>query len=81
MLGLSSLPLIIIPHPLAGNSEQLVHDKAAVIANEVAFALTTTPAELTIQYREKFLQPAERRLSGGEYCVDTSCRIDPVVSG
>ena len=80
MLGLSALPLITIPHPLAGNNEQLVTDKASAIADEVAFALSATPAQLAARYQETYLKPTERRLAGGEYCVDTSCRIDPAIS-
>ena len=80
VLGLSTLPLIVIPHPLAGNNAQLVAAKASEIANEVAFALRATPNQLADRYREKFLQPTERRLAGGEYCIDTSCRIDPAIA-
>ena len=44
VLGMGGLPLLPIPHPLAGNDGALVRAKAEAIADEVLSALTDAPA-------------------------------------
>lgn len=80
MLGAPDLPLIAIPHPLAGNSRELVHAKAFAIANEVAHALTASPALLAARYAGRFLNLTESRLAGGAVCIDTHCALDPALT-
>jgi hypothetical protein len=80
VLGLPGLPLIAIPHPLAGNSPALVQAKAAAIAAEVRAALLLSPAVLTTKYAAQFCQLTERRLAGGAVCVDTVCASDPTLT-
>ena len=77
VLGIDSLPLVAIPHPLAGNRDALVSAKADAISTEVLAALTSSEEFLTKRYRSKFLQLAERRLPGGAVCLDESCALDP----
>lgn len=81
VLGLPSLPLIPIPHPLAGNAPDLVVAKAAAIAGAVAEALTGDPATLAVREGARFRTLTERRLVGGAVCVDAVCALDPAVDG
>ena len=76
VLGIDTLPLIAIPHPLAGNANDLVLAKAAAIANEVELALTESAQLLSERYKTKFLQLTERRLDRGALCIDEACAID-----
>lgn len=77
VLGIGSLPLIAIPHPLAGNGEALVSAKADAITAEIISALTSAEHSIVERYQGKFLQLAERRLAGGAVCLDESCTLDP----
>lgn len=77
VLGMADLPLIAIPHPLAGNAGDLVVAKAAAIGAEVADALTLPVGTLSARYAGRFLALEERRLSGGAVCVDAACAVDP----
>ena len=77
VLGIESLPLIAIPHPLADNAQALVDAKAQAIAQELALALTASTSEIVQRYSNKFLHLAERRLEGGAICIDEVCAVDP----
>lgn len=77
VLGIDSLPLIAIPHPLAGNGDALVSAKADAIVSEVVAALTGSESTLLERYQGRFLQLAERRLAGGAVCLDEACSLDP----
>jgi hypothetical protein len=77
VLGISDLPLIAIPHPLAGNDSNLVKSKAAAIVDEVERALTDPIELLSKRYDGLFLQLTERRLAGGAVCIDDVCAVDP----
>jgi hypothetical protein len=80
VLGLGSLPLLPVPHPLAGNDSALVRAKALAIAEEVLHALTATPAELTARHADRFLALTERRMEGGAVCTDEACVYDPALT-
>ena len=77
VLGLGALPLLPIPHPLAGNDATLVRAKAEAIAAEVLSALTDTPAALAARHGARFLALTDKRLDGGAVCVDEACVYDP----
>lgn len=77
---MSALPLVAIPHPLAGNERDLVGAKARAIAEEVVSALTDPVDSITARYAGRFLRLTERRLDGGAVCVDEVCAIDPVIA-
>ena len=81
MLGLGVLPLVSIPHPLAGNDSVLVRAKARAIAAEVAHALTAASEVLAARYTDRFLTLTERRLDGGAVCIDAVCVLDPALVG
>ena len=34
-LGMGSVPIVVIPHPLAGNKPDLVQEKAAAVVDEI----------------------------------------------
>ena len=60
---MGSVPIAVIPHPLAGNKPEEVKKKAEAIAREV-IAILTQPADTLAQaYRERFLQPAKKRFA------------------
>lgn len=77
VLGLGGLPLVPIPHPLAGNDAARVRAKARAIADEVWRALTLPAAEVEARHARTFLALTERRFAGGAACVDDACAIDP----
>ncbi len=77
VLGMGGLPLVPIPHPLAGNDDALVAAKAAAVAAEVLDCLTTPAEVLAARYAPRFRQLTERRLTGGAVCVDDVCAYDP----
>ena len=76
VLGISDLPLIAIPHPLAGNDAALVKLKAAAIVDEIERALTDSIELLSERYEGRFLQLTERRLARGAMCIDDVCAVD-----
>jgi hypothetical protein len=80
VLGIGALPLIALPHPLAGNDAALVAEKAAALADEVIAALTGSTATLTSHYAERFVTLTERRLAGGAVCIDPVCVVDPAMT-
>ena len=77
---MAALPLVAIPHPLAGNESALVGAKARAIANEVVIALTDPIESIGVRYEGRFLSLIERRLDGGAVCVDEICAIDPAIA-
>ncbi len=79
VLGMGALPLVPIPHPLAGNGSDLVGAKARAIASDVAGALTDSVEALSMRYEGQFLSLTDRRLDGGAVCIDEVCAIDPAV--
>lgn len=80
VLGIGALPLIALPHPLAGNDAALVAEKASALADEVIAALTGSTAALTSRYAERFVTLTERRLAGGAVCIDSVCVVDPALT-
>ncbi len=76
MLGAPGLPLIAIPHPLADNQPELVEAKAAAIVDEVFEALTGDADAVADANRTRFVRLTQRRLEGGELCLDDACAID-----
>ena len=76
MLGAAGLPLVPIPHPLADNGPSLVDAKAAAIVEEVYDALVGDADAVGAAHRDRFAQLTQRRLEGGELCLDDSCAID-----
>lgn len=80
VLGIGALPLIALPHPLAGNDATLVAAKAAALAPEVTAALTDSVPVLAARYAERFVTLTQRRLDGGAVCIDTVCAIDPAIT-
>ena len=80
VLGAPGLPLVPIPHPLADNQPSLVDAKAAAIVDEVTEALTGDAAEVSDAHRDRFVRLTQRRLAGGELCLDDACAIDLALS-
>jgi hypothetical protein len=76
---MGSLPLIAVPHPLAGNSTELVSAKARAISAEIVGALTEPAAAVAARYARRFLSLTERRLERGAVCLDDACTIDPAI--
>jgi hypothetical protein len=76
VLGLGGLPLIAVPHPVAGNHRQLVAAKARAVADEVVDALTTDRSALAERYRARFTRLTQKRLPHGAVCVDEECAVD-----
>lgn len=76
MLGAPGLPLVPIPHPLADNRPDLVEAKAAAIVDEVVDALVGDAAAIAEAHRNRFVRLTQRRLAGGELCLDDACAID-----
>jgi len=64
---LGSLPLAVIPHPLAGNKPDEVKRKAEAIADEVITILTHPAEKLAQEYRDRFLKP--KAISGQRLAV------------
>ena len=76
MLGIDALPLFPIPHPLAGNLDALVAQKADGIVASIAIALTESSETLQRRFATQFTEPVERRLDGGAVCIDDVCALD-----
>jgi|SRR5262249_6127600 len=74
--GSPGYPLVVIPHPIAGNGADLVRRKAEGIADEVVRVLTESAAELASRYEGSFAKLAERRLSTASVCTDAVCVVD-----
>lgn len=80
VLGIGALPLIALPHPLAGNDRALVAAKAAALAPEVIAALTDSATTLAARYTDRFVTLTQRRLEGGAVCIDAVCAVDPAIT-
>jgi hypothetical protein len=76
VLGLAGLPLVPVPHPLAGNDPDLVASKARGVTEEVVEALTGDPVTLADRHRTRFTRLTQRRLEGGAVCLDEVCAVD-----
>lgn len=59
-LGMSTLPIAVIPHPLAGLPPEEVERRADVVLEEVIHVLTHDRQRLAEEYKGKYLQ--EKRL-------------------
>lgn len=79
VLGLPGLPLVAIPHPLAGNRTDLVAAKARGVIDEIVDALTGEAGEVADRHRARFTRLTQRRLEHGAVCVDDVCAIDPAL--
>jgi hypothetical protein len=75
-LGIPGLPLVPVPHPLAGNEPDLVAAKAAAVVDEVAGALVGDAADVAAAHRDRFLRLTQRRLESGQLCLDDACALD-----
>ena len=76
VLGLGGLPLVPVPHPLAGNDRDLVAAKGRGVTDEVLEALTADAAQLADRHRTRFTRLTQRRLEHGAVCLDEVCAID-----
>ena len=76
VLGLAGLPLVPVPHPLAGNDPGLVAAKGHGVGDEVIEALTADPVTLADHHRTRFTRLTQRRLEGGAVCLDEVCAVD-----
>jgi hypothetical protein len=74
--GIPGLPLVVIPHPIAGNFADLVRRKAEAVVDEVLQVLTDSEQALVERYQGRFTKPAERRLSPESVCTDAVCAVD-----
>jgi hypothetical protein len=61
-LGMGSVPIAVIPHPLAGNKSDEVQRKAEAVAEEIIAILTQSAEKLTHEYRERFLKPVGKQM-------------------
>lgn len=55
-LGMPSLPIVTIVHPLAGLPPDQVKEKALGAVDEIIHVLTYPAESLADEYREKYLQ-------------------------
>ena len=60
---MGSIPIAVIPHPLAGNKPDVVQEKAAAIVDEILDILTQPAEKLAEEYRGRFLKPAGKKIS------------------
>lgn len=77
---MGALPLVAVPHPLAGNDAGLVRAKAAGVIETVVTALTDDADAVAAAHRGSFATLTERRLAAGAVCVDATCAIDPALT-
>ena len=59
---MGSVPIVVIPHPLAGNKPDEVQRKAEAIADEVIAILTQPAEKLAQEYRGRFLKPVGKQI-------------------
>ena len=81
VLGLAGLPLVPVPHPLAGNHHDLVVAKASAVTGEVLDALTADRSVLAERHRARFTRLTQRRLEHGAVCTDEACAVDLALGG
>ena len=48
---MGSVPIVVIPHPLAGNKPDAVQEKAVAIVDEILAILTQPAEKLAEEYR------------------------------
>jgi hypothetical protein len=60
---MGSVPIAVIPHPLAGNKPDEVQRKAEAVAEEVIAILTQPAEKLAQEYRGRFLKPVGKQIS------------------
>ena len=75
-LSYPGLPLVAVPHPLAGNAPGLVVAKGQAVVDAVLRALTGSPEELADEQRDRFTKLTQRRLEAGALCLDEVCALD-----
>jgi hypothetical protein len=63
MLGMGTLPIATIPHPLADNDIETVMHKATAVAGEVAHILTASAERLSEEYRERHAEPPHSQVA------------------
>jgi len=76
VLGYAGLPLIPVPHPLAGNKKELVAAKATGVLDEIVDALTGEAEAVAGRHRTRFTHLTQRRLEHGAVCIDEVCAVD-----
>ena len=59
---MGSVPIAVIPHPLAGNKPDVVQEKAAAVVDEILAILTQPAEKLAEEYRGRFLKPVGKRI-------------------
>ncbi len=59
---MGSIPIAVIPHPLAGNKPDVVQEKAAAVVDEILAILTQPAEKLAEEYRGRFLKPTDKRI-------------------
>jgi hypothetical protein len=76
VLGMAGLPLVPVPHPLAGNKAELVAAKARGIVDDIVELLTGDADVVAERQRTTFTRLTQRRLERGAVCIDDVCAID-----
>ena len=59
---MGGVPIVVIPHPLAGNKPDAVQEKALAIVDEILAILTQPAEKLAEEYRGRFLKPAVKKI-------------------
>ena len=67
-LGLPGLPLITVPHPMGGVSEEIVRERARDAVPEIVRVLTSDPEELADEFEGKYLEAGEDLQDEELYC-------------
>jgi hypothetical protein len=62
---MGSIPIAVLPHPLAGNKPDEVQRKAEALADEVIAILTQPAEKLAQEYRGRFLKPVGKQTRAG----------------
>jgi len=63
-LGMSSLPIVVVPHPVGGLKEEAVREKADNALEEIIHVLTESKDKLSQEYREKVYTKQKETLGG-----------------
>ena len=63
-LGMSSLPIVVVLHPVGGHKEAAVHEKADNALEEIIHVLTESKDKLSQEYREKVYTKQKEALRG-----------------
>jgi len=67
-LGRPGLPIVTVPHPMGGISEQQVRDRASTVVDEIVHVLTTDRDQLESEYGDRYLDSDESVDESGLYC-------------